>query len=395
MKALHLSLSYKSAPALGGPDLTVYKLCTALGRAGVNVDVISTNLASRTTVLQPESFERMVDGIHVNYLAARKLIPLGRNSFGLYCVPSLRPLLRSRISEYDIVHLHGYRDYISVVGSREARKHGIPYVVHPRGTIPYQGHSIIPKACFDSTVGRRMIQCAAGLVALSEREVESFRRLRAEPARIEVVRNGLESRDYDPHARGDQFRQRHGIGERFVVLYFGRIHVIKGIDYMIRAVAHLRRQGVDTAAVVVGPDEGYGAKLARLARKEGLQGHLYLIPTVGEVDAKREVFAAADVLVYAAAVEDFGVSAFEGILSGVPTVVAAGTGCGEIVQQLDAGTLVSYGDVNELCRVLHDILSHPAKARQRALSARPNIIHLLDWNAIARQVQRFYERVCT
>ncbi len=393
MRVLHFSLSYRSASALGGPDLTVYKLCTALSKRGVKVDVICTNLASKTSVLQAETFERTVDGVHVTYLATRKLIPLGRNSFGLYYLPELRSLLRSVAGRYDVMHFHGYRDYISVIGAEQAAAAGVPYVLHPRGTIPYQGHSVAAKTVFDRTVGRRMIRNAAALIALSDREVESYLDLGADPAKIHVVHNGMESKDYDPAASGVAFRTRHGIAEQIIILYFGRVHAIKGIDHMLRAVARLRRTGLDVAAVVVGPDEGYGATLTQIAREEQFE-HLYLIPTVSGPQAKQEVFGATDVLVYAAAVEDFGVSAFEGILSGVPTIVSAGTGCGEIVASLDAGTLVHYGDVDELEQALTQILAAPQSARAYTLAARARVIAALDWDQVVAQVQRLYERIC-
>ena len=392
MRVLHLSLSFKSAPALGGPDLTSYKLCTSLRRQGVEVDVLCTNLASKTTVIQPTTFERDIEGVHVTYLATRKLIPLGRRSFGLYYMPELGPMLQRIAGNYDVIHLQGYRDFVSLVGHRAAAAAGVPYVIHPRGTLPYQGHSLIAKTTFDRLIGRRMIDQAAALIAFSPREIDSFVELGADRSKIHVVHNGVDTADYDPRASGAAFRERYGIREHLVVLYFGRVHQIKGIDHLLRATAALSRAGFDVAAVVVGPDEGFGATLKRIAEQENFD-HFYMVPPVSG-KGKQGVFGAADALVYAAAVEDFGVSAFEGVLSGVPTVVAAGTGCGQIVQRLDCGSLVPYGDVSALAGVLRGILEDPSGARARTLAARPRVAAQLDWNDIGAQVCRIYEAIC-
>ncbi len=391
VNALHVTLSYNSAPALGGPDLTAYKLCTVLRAQGVKVDVLCTNLASRNAVLQPNSFERDVEGVWVRYLATRKLMPLGRHSFGLYYVPELRALLRREIGNYDVIHVHGFRDYMTFVTCQEARRTRVPYVIHPRGTLPYQGHSLVAKTIYDWTFGRRFLCGAARLIALTDREARSFGELGAAMQRVRVIYNGIEAKDYDPHASGEQFRREHDIREQFIVLYFGRIHMIKGIDHMTRAVAQLCRAGLDVAAVVVGPDEGFGNTVRRIASQERFD-HLYILPPV-RGKQKQDVFAAADVLVYAAQIEDFGVAAFEGILSGVPTIVASNTGCAEVVQRFNAGFVVPYGNIREIVSTIRCILADPDNARHRTLASRSEVVAALDWPDIARRVRALYAEV--
>jgi glycosyltransferase involved in cell wall biosynthesis len=391
MKVLHISLSYKSAPSLGGPDTTVYKLCTALRRLGVTVDVVCTNLATKTEMIQPNSFERNVEGVQVNHLKTKKLFPLGKHSFGLFYMPELRPLLRATIRNYDILHCNGYRDYLTLVACQEAHAAGVPYINHPRGTLPYHSHSFIAKTAYDRLLGRRILRRSSGCIALSNREVDSFLKLDVDPDLIRVINNGIDTADYDPRTSGDAFRERHGIKERFVVLYLGRVHMIKGIDHVIRAVARLSRAGFDVAAVVVGPEEGYGKTLLHVAEAENFQ-HLYMLPVVSGIE-KRQALGAADALVYAAEVEAFGVVAFEGIVSGVPTIVASGSGCGEIVSRLNAGYVVSYGRVDELSDTLRGILDSPDVARDFTLRARPAVISALDWSNIAAQILNFYEAI--
>ncbi len=187
-------------------------------------------------------------------------------------------------------------------------------------------------------------------------------------------------------------RQQFAIKEQFVVLYLGRIHVIKGIDHMVRAVARLHRMGYDIAAVVVGPDEGFGSTVKNIAAQESFE-HLYMLPTINGKQ-KQAVFGASDVLVYAAKVEDFGVVAFEGMLSGVPTVVAANTGCSEVARHLNVGYTVTYGDVDQLVGVLREILGDLATARKEVLAARPRIVSTLNWADIATGVHELYKEIC-
>jgi glycosyltransferase involved in cell wall biosynthesis len=391
MKALHLSLSYNSAPALGGPDLTVYKLCTELVRQGLEVDVVCTNLATKTSVIQPITFQREVEAVHALYMDTRKLLPLGKNSFGLYYMRGFKRHMENIVRNYDVVHIHGFRDYESVVGSWVAAAAGVPYLIHPRGTLPYQGHSILAKSVFDLLLGRSILRKASRVIALSHREVESFTALGVAPERIDVVNNGIEAKDYTLAQNADAFRAKHGIQEKYIILYFGRIHAIKGIDHMVRAAAQLRREGFDVAAVAVGTDEGYSETLRMIAQEEGF-GNLYILPVVA-ASGKHEVLSAANAMVYAAEVEDFGVSAFEGVMSGIPTVVAEATGCGEIFRRLDAGYLVPYGNVPKHVETLRWILENPEAARARTLAARPVMEASLSWSGVASKVIETYRKV--
>jgi hypothetical protein len=63
MRVLHVTLSYYSAPALGGPDKSVYKLCTELKRLGIHIDVVCTNLANKYDAIKKGSFEREIEGV--------------------------------------------------------------------------------------------------------------------------------------------------------------------------------------------------------------------------------------------------------------------------------------------------------------------------------------------
>ena len=359
-----------------------------LHKLGVAVDVVCTTLATKTEVIQPESFERDIEGVHVNYMRTKKLFPLGKHSFGLFYIPELRQFLKDNIGKYDVLHSHGFRDYLTLVSCQEAFTAGVPYINQPRGTLPYQGHSIAAKSMYDILLGRNILRKAGACIALSNREVNSFLGLGVNHSKIRVINNGIDTTDYDSNTSGHAFRDKHGIKEQFVVLYLGRIHKIKGIDIMVRSVARLRRQGINVAAVVVGPDEGYGKTLVRLAEEESFE-QLYIVPVVSGKE-KQQVFGAADALVYAAEVEDFGVVAFEGILSGVPTIVASSTGCGEIVSRLDAGFLVKYGDIDGLTSVLHGILQAPDAARARTLRVRTQVISALDWSDVAKEALRVY-----
>jgi glycosyltransferase involved in cell wall biosynthesis len=112
---------------------------------------------------------------------------------------------------------------------------------------------------------------------------------------LEVVHNGL-----DPHvpvfdaAQRAGFRQRHGIDERPLVFFGGRISGAKGGDQLLRAVA-IARRSLDCQVAIAGDRDAYFKIARRLAGEVGLdQGALH---TLGWLEREQLdlAFEAADV----------------------------------------------------------------------------------------------------
>lgn len=388
MRVLHFALAYKSAPALGGPNYSVYRLCTELHRRGVEVDVIATNLISKEAIAGPYSTETHIEGVNVRYLVTKKLISMTKHSFGVYYIPELWSLLRRDISRYDILHFHGYRDYMTLVGAIQAMHFKVPYIIQPRGTMVTAGYNEVPKSAFDLVIGNRMLRRASRLVALSEREARHFTQKGVAPDQVSIVYNGLDTDDYQCPVDSRQFRDAHGITEKYIIMYLGRIHQIKGVDHMVRAVAALRGEGLDVCAVVVGPDEGFASVLQEIASEENFS-HLYMLDAVTGHE-KTAALSAASVFVYASKVEEFGLSAFEAILCGTPVIVSQDTGCGGIFADLGVGRQVPYGNLEQMSSVIKNILETEPKERQRIMQAKERIATTLSWPAIAAKMQQNY-----
>src|SRR5512138_407880 len=70
LRVLHVVGSYYPAFAYGGPIRSVHALCRHLVRAGVEVDVATTDANADSRLDVPKGVPLSVDGVRVRYFAA-------------------------------------------------------------------------------------------------------------------------------------------------------------------------------------------------------------------------------------------------------------------------------------------------------------------------------------
>jgi glycosyltransferase involved in cell wall biosynthesis len=183
-----------------------------------------------------------------------------------------------------------------------------------------------------------------------------------------------------PYASASAFREREDevdpplpglAGRRTVsaplVVAVSRHDPRKGIDVLLRALAHVARTGADFRACLVGPGHLLGAN-RRLAADLGLNGRV-LLP--GRVPDVWPYLRAADVFVLPSSAEASGsVSVLEALQSATAVIASACDGIPEdLVDGVDA-LLVPPGDPQALAAALLSLLSDPVRRAQLAAGAR-------------------------
>jgi D-inositol-3-phosphate glycosyltransferase len=134
----------------------------------------------------------------------------------------------------------------------------------------------------------------------------------------------------------------------------GRYDRGKGQEHLVRAVAILRREGVDLHALLLGEDtrderQGYGRDLARLAVDEGVQDRVHFRPHRTDVET---AYRALDIFALTSLSETYGLVTIEAMASGLAVVGTACGGTPEIVEDGLTGLLVPPADPVALAAAL-------------------------------------------
>lgn len=385
MRILQVVSSFPPAYSYGGAVKVSYEVSKALTERGHKVTVFTTDTLNTQSRIN-ESATQM-EGIDVyrfrnlsNNLAAKNLA----------IAPLMALNLRKIIQEFDVVHIHEYRSFQAIAAHYYAKKYNVPCVLQPHGSLPIIIEKQSLKKLYDMVWGNRILQDASKIVAVSRTEAEQFKQAGIPDEKITVIPNGFDVRSFTDLPPAGQFREQYSIHEKHIILYVGRIHKRKGIEFLIRAFnLFVRTQTGDEAAlVIVGPDEGYRSSLEDIVEQLSLVDKVRFI---GYIPSLAAAYKDADVLVYPSVYEIFGLVPFEALLCGTPVIVTDDCGCGEIIKEAGCGYLVQYGDVAGLSEVLRSALEHPDANRKMVEAGRQYIMEHLAWERVVKQVEAVYE----
>lgn len=383
LKILFVLPAYYPALDFGGPIPVAQDLARRLNARGHEVTVWTTNLYTRDSKLGNKTEEREVDGtrtVYLNSVARYRWVGIAPGVFGH---------LRREGHDFDIVHVYGYREFLPLVVANWARRSGKPYVLQALGTTTRMKRSMGKKLVYDTLFGSAILKGAAVLIAKSEVERQQYLDAGVRSEKVSLVPNGMELPEEARLVSSGRFRQAHGVGaEEPLFLFLGRIDPIKGLEVLIRALAHLKDGRPKLA--VAGPDEGgYRQELERLAQGLGLgKSVLFTGPLYGE--QKWEAYTDSDVYVLPSVFENFPRTVLEAMGCGTPVVITDRCGIAPRIKDR-AGLVVPY-DEKALAHTLQRLLDDP-KLRGKLASNGPDLLkEEFSWDQPVAQLERLYEQ---
>jgi len=386
MKILEVVDFFKPSWEAGGIARAGYEISKNLVEEGHDVTVYTTDgFKKRLNV--PKNVPVDVDGI-ITYYFENTFNILTRNN---YYTPYYLPFIaRKDVQTYDVVHIHTYRSPLAVCAAHYARKSRVPYVLQPHGSFPRIIEKQGLKRIYDIVWGNRILKDASKIVAVSRTEAEQFHRAGIPDEKIDVIPNGFNVGSFTDLPPAGQFREQYGIREKHIILYVGRIHKLKGIDFLISAfnVFIQAWTGDNVVLVIIGPDDGYKHVLLDLVNRLGLSSSVRFVDYLSSVGP---AYRDADVLVYPSVYEIFGLVPFEALLCGTPVIVTDDCGCGELIKEAGCGYIVQSGDVAGLSEMIRSALEHPDVNKKMVEAGRRYIGEHLAWGRVVKQVEAMYE----
>lgn len=330
-----------------------------VGGVESHVETVSAELAARGhdvvvyTSAQPGApAEERVDGYRIVRL---------RERLNLFTTPVTTGLARRLAAERpDLVHAHSPPPLSSWQASRAAQRLGLPFVLtyHCDLEIPMPGGAAIVEA-YRRTLGRSAVRRAKAVVATTRTYAQTSRAL-WHRRDVRVVPNMVDAARFSPALDGAPIRERHGLGDRPVALFVGRLAHHKGVEEFVRA-ADLTR-AADVVHLVVGDGPRRAALEARARR--AAPGRVVFAGRVASEDLPL-YYRAADVgvLPSTSRLEAFGIAALECMASGRPVVVSRMPGVEEVVEDGVTGLHANPLDAEDLARQILRL------ARDRELAA--------------------------
>lgn len=220
--------------------------------------------------------------------------------------------------EPDVVHVNTCWMPQCALVQRWAQRLGYKVVLTPHGMLePWimQRHYWTRKLPALWLYQKKAVAKADCLHATAESEKENLLKL-GYNRNIEVIANGIE---VDSIAIKPSWKRNRQI------LFLSRIHVKKGIEFLLEAVAVLKEKLQGYAVYIAG--EGDAAYIDQLKAKAQSLGIGQLVKFCGGVygDEKWRLFRQSDVFVLPTYSENFGIVVAEALASGTPVITTKGT----------------------------------------------------------------------
>jgi len=274
-----------------------------------------------------------IDVLHPRYLVLPKV---GMNIAPLLLAAGARPAVAQLLDEgfdFDVIDAHYYYPD-GVAAALLAAHFGKPLAVTARGT----DVNLIA----DHPLPRRWLRWAAtraaASIGVSAALVERMRALSFDPARLHVLRNGVDLVRFRPQPAAAA-REALDIRGAPVLLTVGNLHEHKGQHLAIAALALLRAQFPGACLLVVGTgpdDKPLRAQAARAGLGEDAVRFVGVVPNA----QLARWYSAADVLLLCSSREGWPNVLLEAMACGTPVVASAVGGVGEIVSSPAAGLMV-------------------------------------------------------
>ncbi|MBI9116223.1 D-inositol-3-phosphate glycosyltransferase [Sanguibacter suaedae] len=398
MLSVHTSpLEQPGTGDAGGMNVYVTELSAALARRGADVEIFTR----RTASTQPDVVE-VSDGVVVRHVTAGPFEGLDKNDLpGQLCYFSagvLRTEAARQAGWYDVVHSHYWLS--GQAGWLAADRWGVPLVHAMHTTARVKNASLAPGDA-PEPMGRvigeeQVVQEAHALIANTPQEADDLvAEYHADPARVHVVTPGVDLGTFTPDGPGRDV-ERAALGlplDRPVVLFAGRVQLLKAPDVLVRALGVLADRGdaVPLLVVLGGPSGRPTAlrELQALAYQVGVEADVVFRDPVPRPELARW-FRAVDVVAVPSRSESFGLVAVEAQACGTPVVAADVGGLRTAVSDGVSGVLVPGHDPHAWARTLHDLVRDDVR---RAGLARGALAAAgrFSWDTAAEQTLEVYD----
>lgn len=344
---------------LAGTEIATYYIAEYLAQRGHEVHVIT----SLDEGLPEESYEK---GFHIHRLPRIEIRFIGVLIFWADIIRVLRKI------KPDIVHAQSLISGMPALLSHKLLK--IPYVIYGRGSDVY-----LPD-WFTKLTAKGILKNASTVIALTEHMKDAMQAIYSRD--VIIVPNGINLNEVAE-------REAEGGNPGKKILFVGRLHPVKGTQYLLGAMSIVHRELPEAKLILVGDGEER-EHLETLTDNLGIRE---CVEFAGRVPHERvkDYMNQAEVFVLSSLSEGFPVTILEAMACGLPVVATRVGGVPDIIKNGTNGYLVDTMNQEQIAEALLNLLQDKQLRKDISENNREGV-RRYRWDAVAATLEGVYQK---
>ena len=214
---------------------------------------------------------------------------------------------------------------------------------------------------------------------------------------VRVVPLGTDPEHFHPGIDTREVRARYRLnGDRWIVTV-ARLESYKGVDTVLKAVAQLRKGGVDVKYLIVGSGKKRQA-FKKIAQEMGIADAVRFVGTVPDADLPAlynvaAAYAGVSRRADGTRIEGFGIALAEASACGLPVVAGQSGGLAEAVHDGETGLVVDPDEVGAVVAALSRLLTDQLLARRLGQAGRKAVETYYNWDRVIRDLREIESQV--
>lgn len=211
--------------------------------------------------------------------------------------------------------------------------------------------------------------------------------------RVELVANGVDSTMFDPADEGKDFREQHGLGNAFVVVYAGAHGISNDLGVVIQAASLLKDEEVIFLLIGDGKEK---PNLVRRSASLGLENLRFLSP-LPKLKMGKALAAADACLAILKPIEAYKTTypnkVFDYMAAARPVLLAIDGVIRQVVEGAEAGVFVAPGSPQALAQAVLELKGDPAAAQRMGERGRQCVEAEFDRALQAQRLQGLFSEL--
>jgi len=371
MKILQISSVPITYP--GGTEKVILELSKELAKKN-KVTILQTTLYEKG-----KKFKREEEIHKIKIITCKNDFFLGGYGYSKEFKKTLKKIWK----DYDVIHVHGHGRFTSNFTLRcIGEKKPLIYTAH--GFFHDKKYWIIKKV-HDLILGR-LLKKARFCTALTKLDFKNYKKLGVKKEKIVEIPNGI-NKDFFKKINKQElknFKTKYKIKEN-TILYVGRIHESKGLQYVIEAI-----KDIDARLVIVGKDAGYKKELEKLIKKYGLNKRVLFVGPLTDKELIN-VYHASNFFVLFSEWEGFGIVVIEAMAAGKPVIVSDRGSLPFLVKNEKNGYVVPFKNIKLLEEKIKFLLNNKDKARKIGEKGY-KVAKNYSWKSVVDKMEKIYKK---